>query len=130
MQKFDRATQDAERERYNLANMIGTIQTKDQQRFRLLIAVALALVLGFIAFPFVMRAMPFGLNSAVAAVIMNASRWDAGVALMRTGNPDGWAQLAADADLVSANRDKITDCRTAAAKAKKDERCAIIVSAK
>ena len=58
---------------------------------------------------------------------MEASEWDAGMALMKAGNPDGWAQLTADADLVSANRDKITDCRTAAAKAKKEERCAITV---
>ena len=127
VQKFDRATQDAERERSRLASTIGTIQTKDQQRLRLLLAAALALVLGFIAFPFVMRAMPFGLNSATAAVIMNASRWDAGMALMRSGNPDGWAQLTADANLVSSNRDKITDCRTAATMAKKEQHCTITV---
>lgn len=129
VQKFDRATQDAERERSRLASTIGTIQTKDQQRFRLLIAAALALALGFIAFPFVMRAMPFGLNSATAAVIMNASRWDAGMALMRSGNPDGWAQLTADANLVSSNRDKITECQKTAAAAKRDQRCAITVKA-
>lgn len=127
VQKFDRATQDAERERSRLASTIGTIQTKDQQRFRLLIAAVLAFALGFIAFPFVMRATPFGLNSATAAVIMNASRWDAGMALMRSGNPDGWGQLTADANLVSSNRDKITDCRTAATKAKKEQHCAITV---
>jgi hypothetical protein len=129
VQQFERAAQDADRERHNLANMISTIQTKDQQRFRLLIAAALALALGFIAFPFVMRAMPFGLNSATAAVIMNASRWDAGMALMRSGNPDGWAQLTADANLVSANREKITSCRDAAAKAKKEQPCIVTVLA-
>ncbi|HJR56593.1 MAG TPA: DUF6118 family protein [Rhizomicrobium sp.] len=127
VQKFDHAAQDAERERSRLASTIGTIQTKDQQRLRLLFVAALALALGFIAFPFVMRATPFGLNSATAAVIMNASRWDAGMALMRSGNPDGWAQLTADANLVSSNRDKITDCRTAATKAKKEQRCTITV---
>lgn len=127
VQKFDRATQDAERERSRLAGIIGTVQTKDRQRLRLLLVAALALALGFIAFPFVMRAMPFGLNSATAAVIMNANRWDAGMALMRSGNPDGWAQLAADANLVSSNRDKIADCRAAATKAKKEQRCVITV---
>ena len=127
VQKLERAAQDADRERHNLANMIGTIQTKDQQRFRLLIAAALALALGFIAFPFVMRAMPFGLNSATAAVIMNASRWDAGMALMQSGNPNGWAQLTADANLVSSNRDKITECQKAAAAAKRDQRCTISI---
>jgi hypothetical protein len=127
LQKFDRAAQDAERERSRLASIVGAIRTKDQQRLWLAITTSLALALGFIAFPFVIRAMPFGINSATAAIVMNASRWDAGMALMRSGNPDGWAQLTADANLVSSNRDKITDCRTAATKAKKEQRCVITV---
>jgi hypothetical protein len=46
---------------------------------------------------------------------------------MKDGNPDGWARLTADANLVSSNRDKITDCRTAATKAKKEQHCTITV---
>ncbi len=129
VQKFDRATQDADRERYNLANMIGTARSKADQRFWLTIAVSIGLFVGFGVFPVVMRAMPFGLDSATAAVIMRANKWDAGIALMKEGNPDGWARLAADADLVSANRGKITVCRDAAAKAKKEQHCAITVQA-
>ena len=60
---------------------------------------------------------------------MHANRWDAGMTLMKTGNSDGWAQLTADANLVSANREKITACRDIAAKAKKEERCTITVAA-
>ena len=129
VQKFDRAEQDAARERYNLANMIGTVRSKADQRFWLTIAVSIGLFVGFGVFPVVMRAMPFGLDSATAAVIMRANKWDAGIALMKDGNPDGWARLAADADLVSANREKITVCRDAAAKAKKEQHCAITVQA-
>jgi hypothetical protein len=129
VQKFDRATQDADRERYNLANMIGTARSKADQRFWLTIAVSIGLFVGFGVFPVVMRAMPFGLDSATAAVIMRANKWDAGMALMKTGNPDGWERLAADADLVSANREKITVCRDAAAKTKKEQHCAITVQA-
>jgi len=88
VQKFDRATQDADRERYNLANMIGTARSKADQRFWLTIAVSIGLFVGFGVFPVVMRAMPFGLDSATAAVIMRANRWDAGMALMKDGNPD------------------------------------------
>lgn len=129
VQRFDHATQEAERERYNLAKVIGLARSKSDQRFWLAIAAAIGLVVGFGVFPFVMRAMPFGLNSASAAVIMSANRWDAGTALMKAGNPDGWAQLATDANLVSANRDRIAVCRDAAAKTKKDERCSIVVQA-
>ena len=128
-QKLDRATQDADRERYNLANMIGTLRGKQDQRYWLMIVGAIAFVIGFTAFPFVIRAMPFGINADIAAAIMEADQWDAGIALMKSGNPDGWEQLAADANLVSANRDRITDCQNAAAKTKKEERCTIIVQA-
>jgi hypothetical protein len=86
-------------------------------------------LLGFMAFPFAIRVMPAGFKREVVATIMEATQWDAGIALMRAGNPDGWAQLTADADLASANRDKITDCRAAAAKAKKEQRCSITVPA-
>jgi hypothetical protein len=58
---------------------------------------------------------------------MNADEWDAGIALMKDANPQGWALFAADGNLVSANRDKVTACQDAANKAKKEERCAITV---
>lgn len=128
-QKLDRATRDADRERYNLAQMVGTIRGKQDQRFWLMIVGVIAFVIGFTAFPFVSRAMPFGMNADIAAAIMEADQWDAGIALMKSGNPAGWGQLAADANLVSTNRAKITDCRKRATKAKEDERCTIIVKA-
>ena len=52
------------------------------------------------------------------------------MALMKIGNPDGWAQLTADANLVSANHEKITACRDIADKAKKEERCTSTVAAR
>jgi hypothetical protein len=129
VQRFDVATQEAERERYNLAKVIGVARSKSDQGKWLAIAAALGLTIGFGLFPFVIRAMPFGLDSATAAILMRGSKWDAGMALMKAGNPDGWAQLTADANLVSANRSKITDCRAAAAKEKREQRCAIILPA-
>jgi NAD(P)H-dependent flavin oxidoreductase YrpB (nitropropane dioxygenase family) len=57
------------------------------------------------------RALPFGLNSYMAAAVMGANRWDAGVALMQAGNPDRWTQLTVDTNLIAANRDKIAACR-------------------
>ena len=128
VQKFDYAAQGADRERHNLTSLIGATRSKADQRFYLTIAVAIGLVVGFGVFPVVMRTMPFGINSAMAAVIMHANRWDAGIALMKDGNPDGWARLAADADLVSANREKIASCREVATKAQKRENCQISVA--
>ena len=128
-QKLDRTAQDADRERYNLANMIGTPRGKQDQRYWLMIVGAIAFMIGFTAFPFVILAMPFGVNSNIAAALMEADRWDAGIALMKSGYPDGWAQLTADANLVNSNRGKIVACQNTAAKTKKEERCAITVQA-
>jgi hypothetical protein len=125
--KLERATIAADNERYNLSQMIGTLRSKQDQRYWLMLAGLIGLLIGFVTFPFAVRALPFGIPAGMAATIMNANEWDAGIALMKSANPDGWAQLAADAGLVSANRDKITDCRAAAAKAKKEQRCAITV---
>jgi hypothetical protein len=127
VQRFDHATQEADRERYNLAKIIGVAKSKSDQRAWLAIAAAIGLVAGLGVFPFVMRAMPFGLDSATAAVIMRANKWDAGMALMKAGNPSGWTQLTADANLVSANREKIAACQKSAEKTRSDERCTIIV---
>ena len=73
------------------------------------------------------RAFPFGIPASVAATIMNANEWDAGMALMKGANPDEWALFAADGNLVSANRDTVAECLASAAKSKKAERCVITV---
>ena len=94
VQKLDRATQDAERERHQLAGLIGMVRKQDEQRHCLLWAASGALVVGLLVSPFVAGVLPFGGDSAVAAVIMNANRWNAGIALMQAGSPDGWRGLA------------------------------------
>ena len=129
VQKLDRAAQDAERERHRLAGLIGTVRKQDEQRHWLLLAAAWALVVGLLVSPFVAGMLPFGGDSAVAAVIMKADRWNAGIALMQAGSPDGWRDVAAASDLVRANQEALAACREAAAKAKKEQRCMITVPA-
>jgi len=126
-QKWERAAQDADRERYNLAQMIGTLRSKSDQRFWVAIAAWVGLMIGFVTFPFFVRALPFGIPAGVAAIVMNANEWDAGVALMKDANPGGWALFASDGNLVSANRNRVKVCEDAASKAKKEERCVIFV---
>ena len=128
-QKLDRAAQDAERERHRLAGLIGTVRKQDEQRHWLLLAAAWALVVGLLVSPFVAGMLPFGGDSAVAAVIMKADRWNAGIALMQAGSPDGWRDVAAASDLVRANQEALAACREAAEKAKKEQSCMITVPA-
>ena len=63
----------------------------------------------------------------MAAVIMKADRWNAGIALMQAGSPSGWRGVAAASDLVRVNQEALAACREAAEKAKKEQRCMITV---
>ena len=129
VQKLDRAAQDAERERHRLAGLIGVVRKQDEQRNWLLWAASGALAAGLLASPFVARELPFGGDSAVAAVIMKADRWHAGIALMQAGSPDGWRGVADASNLVRVDQEALATCREAADKAKKEQRCTITVPA-
>ena len=129
VQKLDRAAQDAERERHQLTGLIGAVRKQDEQRNWLLWTALGALVFGLLVSPFVAGVMPFGGDSAVAALIMKADRWNAGVALMQAGNPEGWRGVADASNLVRVNQEALAACREAAAKAKKEQRCTITVPA-
>ena len=126
-QKLDRATQDAERERQQLAGLIGTARRQDEQRTWLIYAALVAFAVGLLVSPFVAGALPFGLDGRIAALIMKADRWDAGEALMQAGSPDGWQSAVNAWKLVRANQKEIAACSEAAAKTKKDQRCTITV---
>jgi Family of unknown function (DUF6118) len=84
---------------------------------------------GLLVSPFVAGALPFGLDGRIAALIMNADRWEAGEALMQAGSADGWQRARNAWNLVRANRKEIAACGEAAAKTKKDQRCTITVPA-
>jgi hypothetical protein len=129
VQKLDRAAQDAERERHRLAGLIGTARKQDEQRHWLLWTGLGALVVGLLVSPFVAGMLPFGGDSAVAAVIMKADRWNAGIALMQAGSPDGWRGVADASNLVRVNQEALAACRKAATKAKEEQRCTITVPA-
>jgi hypothetical protein len=129
VQKLDRAAQDAERERHQLTGLIGAVRKQDRQVRALCWTGGIALAVGLLVSPFVAGVLPFGGDSAVAAVIMKADRWNAGIALMQAGSPDGWRDVADASNLVHVNQEALAACREAAAKAKKEQRCTIAVPA-
>jgi Family of unknown function (DUF6118) len=59
----------------------------------------------------------------------NFDRWQAGAELMQAGNPLGSQALAAASRLMSANADAIRGCQAAVAKAGKEQKCSIVVTA-
>ena len=88
-----------------------------------------AFILGLLISPMFSRVLPFGWDGHVAALIMNADRWGAGTALMQAGNPEAWRGLMDDFNFVKSNQAAIGTCRDAAAKAKKEQHCGIVVPA-
>ena len=110
--------------------MGSVVRTHDEQHHWLLWTTLGALAGGLVLSPFVAGVLPFGGDGAVAAVIMKADRWNAGVALMEAASPDGWRSLADASSLVRVNREALAACREAAAKAKKEQRCTITVPAR
>lgn len=126
---FYQATKAAERERDELAGMIGSVRGQRQQMQSLAITATAALILGLLIAPFVARALPFGWNAGVAASILHTDRWNAGIALMKSTNPEGWTTLANEMNLVEPNHAVLSACREAAAKGKKPQPCTIVVPA-
>ncbi len=111
---------------------IGAIRSKDQQRRHMFytgIGTALAVSLLWLAYPGWAASLgPNGWHwpERVAARTMGeASPWEAGIRLMRAGNPDGWQAIVDAADTRQANRDAIATCERAAERAKEPVRCTI-----
>jgi hypothetical protein len=111
---------------------IGAVRTKDQQRLHKLhtgIGTALAVSLLWLFYPgWAASLAPNGWHwpERVATRTMGeASPWEAGIRLMRAGNPDGWRAIVDAADMRQVNRDAIAACERTAEKVKEPVRCTI-----
>lgn len=115
-----------------MSKAVGTLRAKNNQRNHLLYAIGgaiLAISLLWLIYPG--WAASLGPQSwqwpeRVARRTMDETTlWDAGIRLMRAGNPEGWQAIVDAADMQQANRDAIAACERAAAKAKEPVRCTI-----
>jgi hypothetical protein len=88
-----------------------------------------ALVTGLLLSPVVSSLLPSGWASRVAALIMQRDRWQAGGALMAADSPVDWLALLDAGQLARANEGALKECREAAARTKKPQRCVITVRA-
>lgn len=127
VQRLDRATQEAERARDQVAGVVGQALAQDRQFKSMCWAGGIAFALGLFLSPMAASILPFGLNTRVAALVMRADRWTAGQDLMRAVDPSRWARLSGDTRLVADNGEAIDACRTTAAKTGKAQRCVLAV---
>lgn len=128
VQRLDRATQDAERERTQIAGVVGQAWAQDRQHKFLLWTAGIAFAVGLVFSPLIASVLPLGLNTRVAALVMRADRWTAGMYLMQAADPAGWTRLDADTRLIADNREAVDACREAAMKTGKAQRCSVNLS--
>jgi hypothetical protein len=127
--QLDQARRDSERTTQTLAGIISSARTQDRQFRWVMITAAIALAGGLIVAPLLARLLPFGLDSRVAAFIMQADRWNAGSALMRAQSPEAWREYIDAQKLAAANSVALAVCQAAAAKVKKEQRCNVVMPA-
>ena len=127
--RIDAAAEAFKREQQNLAGVIGAVRDQRTQRQHLAWMFAGTVVVSVLILPFLARALPFGWNENLAAFLLQADRWNAGQALMKSTNPGGWAVLVAEMNLVEPNHAALSACREAAERTKKEQHCTIVVPA-
>ena len=115
-----------------ISKAVGTLRAKEDQRWHMLNAVGIAILAISLLWLFYPGwAVSLAPNSwhwpeRVARRTMGEpTLWDAGIRLMRVGNPEGWQAIVDAADMRQANRETIAACERAAEKAKESVRCTI-----
>ncbi|UVV70797.1 DUF6118 family protein [Brucella anthropi] len=127
-QQLERQSSDLERASRNLSARVLGARERGKQNRLVFSAVGFGIIIGVLATLFMPRILPGRVDLAVASMVMNDDRWKAGIALMESGSPEGWRSLVEASDLVRTNREALSVCAEAAAKAKKDQRCTITVT--
>lgn len=75
------------------------------------------------------RALPasWSVPERMAAATLRLDRWKAGTQLLRTANPTLWNELAEGSKLEQDNVTALGDCRAAAARTSRTQRCAVVL---
>jgi hypothetical protein len=128
VQRLDRATREAERERTQIAGVVGQAWAQDRQYKLMFWTAGIAFAVGLVFSPLIASVLPFGLNTRVAALVMREDRWTAGMDLMKAGNPAGWARLDADTRLIADYREAVDACRAALARSGKEQTCRVTLT--
>jgi len=127
-QVFDREARETERERHQLARMIGTVRDRHQQRRALAWTAATSLVAGLVLFPVIAAFGPGGTYLAALAA-GNINRWAAGSDLMYAADPEGARNLVYTSIMLEENAEAIRACRDVAQKAGTAQKCEVSVPA-
>lgn len=128
VQTFDREARETERERHQLARMIGTVRDRHQQRRALAWTATASLAAGLVLFPLLAAFAPGGSYLAAFAT-GNTDRWNAGSALMYAADPEGARNLVYTSIMLQENAEAIQACRDAARQAGTAQKCEVSMPA-
>lgn len=120
--------QSPERVSAELGDRVRSARLRRDQDWWVWGAAGIGLAAGVLLTLFLLRVLAGSVDMAVASTAMSADGWNAGISLMQSGSPQGWRGLVDASNLVRANKEALTACAEAAAKAKKDQRCTIAVA--
>lgn len=129
VQQLEGKGRDLEREANNLAAYIKSAYDRRSQDLRMWIAGGIGLLAGALLVLLLPRILPFAADTHVAAIVMGQDRWNAGVTMMQTADPDGWRSVVDASQLTRDNAEAIGRCAQAARTAGEDQPCTITVSA-
>lgn len=127
--ELDRATQEAERARQQLGYLIQATRTRAKQWRLVAWTAGVALAVGLLLAPIFLRALPLAAASHVAAFLVGADRWEGGARLMQLEAPERWPGVVDGIRLMRANDAALAACREQAVKAKREQRCTVMVPA-
>lgn len=125
VRQLERQASDLERAGRNLSAHVASARERNNQNWWLFAVFMLGMAAGALLMLFLPRVLPFSAAPRVASVVMGERPWQAGMSLMAFGSPESWQRVAAADQLIAANKDVVTACREAAAKAGKEQRCSI-----
>ena len=128
-QQLENTGRDLGREAINLAAYTRSAYDRRSQDLRMWIVGAIGLVTGALLVLLLPRILPFAADTHVAAIVMGQDRWNAGVTIMQTADPDGWRSVVDASQLTRDNAEAIGRCAEAARTASEDQHCTITVAA-
>lgn len=136
VQRLNQAAGDTAQTGQQLAGIIGSARSQQAQHDKVFwtgfVAFIVALLLGLFGSPYLARELPFGWSDRVAAIVMDADRWDAGIALMQAAHPNRWNGLVTPWKLINgdpANAKAVAACQAQARKSGRPQVCRIFVKA-
>lgn len=113
----------------DLINQTESARDRHQQQ-RWLVGVGVAgILLGALLLLFGPRVFSHTVAPRVASLVMGDTAWQAGMSMMMFASPESWSRVASADKLIEANKDAVADCRAAAVKTGKEQKCTVIVPA-